>query len=1441
MLEYLNLGLDIGSTTCKVILIDNGNNILFSRYERHHANIKETVRCIIRDAYSNYKDRYVRVAITGSGGMSLAEALNVDFVQEVIASSKSISTFHPETDVVIELGGEDAKITYFGNSIEQKMNGTCAGGTGSFIDQMALLLQTDAEGLNNYAKNSTQIYPIAARCGVFAKTDVQPLLNEGVSKENIAISVLQAVVIQTISGLAAGNPIRGKVAFLGGPLFFLSELRKRFINTLKLREEDVIFPENGQLYVALGASLLAKESQSTKFRDFVSRFENIDSRNLAETSRMEPLFKDRKDYEKFKKRHDRYKVSRADLKTYKGNAYLGIDAGSTTTKIALIDEDKNLLFTHYESNRGTPLRSTIDALKKMYRQMPETCKIVYATCTGYGEGLIKKALKLDFGQIETVAHFKAADYFLDGVDFILDIGGQDMKSLKIKDGVINSILLNEACSSGCGSFLDTFAFSLKMSIDEFVKNAISSKRPIDLGSRCTVFMNSKVKQAQKEGADSFDISAGLCYSVVKNALYKVIKIKSPEDLGKKIVVQGGTFYNDAVLRAFEKLSGREVVRPDIAGVMGAFGCALISYERYQEGYKTSLLDEKSLNNFKVETNITRCKGCSNNCMLTINRFEDGDKFISGNRCEKGFGEKSENSALINLYNYKYRRLFSYESLPDERAIRGVIGIPRVLNIYENYPLWHTLLTELRFKVVLSDETSHDIYNLGIETIPSESVCYPAKLVHGHIQNLINKGIKNIFYPSVIYELVEDKNANNNYNCPIVTSYPEVIKNNMEQISEEKINFINPFIALDKPDSCAKQISDCLKKFHVSPDEADMAFKIALKEQKRFKKDIQKKGEQALKIIEEKGQKVVVLSGRPYHLDPHINHGIPEVITSLGLAVLTEDSIAHLSKRDENLRVINQWVYHSRLYKAAEFVKDKKNIELVQLNSFGCGLDAVTTDQVEEILRNNNKIYTQLKIDEVSNLGAIKIRLRSLKASMEEREKNNINPKKLREGKERIVFTKKMRKNHTILCPQLSPIHFDLLEAAFRYSGYDLVLLKDTNGAIDEGLKFVNNDACYPAIIVIGQLLNALKSGKYDLENTSVIMSQTGGGCRATNYIAFLRKALTDAGFGHIPVISINGKGFEKNPGFKFSFHLVRRGIQAILFGDLLMNVLYKTRPYEKVKNSANELYNTWNDRLKRYLKKPTRKDFEKLVEAIVRDFDNLERVSVRKPRVGLVGEILVKFHPTANNSVVKVVEDEGAEACVPPFIDFFLYGFYNSKFNYENLGRGKLNYTINTFIIEFIENYRSKMQKEFEKSKHFQSSPSIEVIAEGASKIMSLGHQMGEGWFLTGEMIELINDGVPNIICMQPFACLPNHVTGKGMLKKLKSLYKGANIVAIDYDPGASEVNQLNRIKLMMTNAFENFDKSYEHRDVPEKERSLKDIPRELLNERLKGYNHGIL
>lgn len=1401
--QTLLLGIDIGSTTLKATLLDENNQNIFSKYERHYADIPAKLKDILSEIASLYADCSVRTVITGSGGMKLAEKLGVTFVQEVVACAKAIRRYHPRTDVAIELGGEDAKITYFQGGIEQRMNGTCAGGTGSFIDQMASLLETDASGLNEMAKHSKMIYPIAARCGVFAKTDVQPLLNEGIAKEDIAVSILQAVVIQTISGLACGRPIRGNVAFLGGPLFFLSELRKRFIETLKLTEEQVVFPADSQLYVALGAAILAKEEVSFSFAELLARLCQVQPDH--QIKQLPVLFENREAYLSFVSRHQQHTVTRKPLETHTGRCFLGLDAGSTTTKLALIDEDGALLYSSYASNQGSPLKSGSKALSDLYEKLPKDATITYCAVTGYGEGLLKSALGIDIGEIETIAHYKAADFFLPGVNFILDIGGQDMKCLKIKDGTIDNILLNEACSSGCGSFLDTFASSMGLRIEEFANQALFAEHPVDLGSRCTVFMNSRVKQAQKEGASPSDISAGLSYSVIKNALFKVIKVKSPEDLGEKVVVQGGTFYNDAVLRGFELLTEREAVRPDIAGIMGAFGAALLAKERYEQGMVSTLISAEKLHEFEPHATISRCPKCSNHCLLTINHFPNGERFVAGNRCEKGAGTEKTKNEIPNLFAYKYKRVFDYRPLEAEKAERGAIGIPRVLNMYEDYPFWFTLLTELKFRVVLSSPSSHKLYEKGMETIPSESVCYPAKMVHGHIVDLIDKGVTTIFYPSVKYEKKEQLFADNHFNCPIVISYPEVIKNNVDAIRETtELQYLHPFLPIDKKEQLIEILIETFHDKNIGKQEVKRAAEHAYREQDRFKRDIQTEGEHVLAYMHKHHTKGIVLAGRPYHIDPYIHHGVPDMIASMGLSVLTEDAVAQFGNVKRPLRVVDQWAYHSRLYAAASFVSERDDLELVQLNSFGCGLDAVTTDQVQEILSETSKIYTVLKIDEINNLGAVRIRLRSLLAAMNERESRGYIRKRKELHYAKRGFEKEMRSKHTILAPQMSPIHFQFLQEAFRKSGYNLVVLPcDDDKAVDTGLKYVNNDACYPAILVVGQIISALQSGEYDLENTSVAITQTGGGCRATNYIGFLRKAMRDAGLDRIPVISISAQSIEKNPGFKYTLPFLHRAMVALVYGDLLMNVLYRVRPYEKNKGSANELYEKWTKRCLESMRSKKMR-FHEIILGIVSEFDALELNDEKKPRVGLVGEILVKFHPGANNNVVDMVEQEGAEAVMPSLMGFMYYCAYNGVINTKLLRDSKLKRNVSSLIIYVLERYETAMKKALAKSRHFQPGASIRAIAAYASDVLSLGHQTGEGWLLTGEMAELIHSGADNIICMQPFACLPNHVVGKGMIKELKRRNKDTNIVAIDYDPGASEVNQLNRIKLMIATAFEN-------------------------------------
>ncbi|MBD5494486.1 MAG: 2-hydroxyacyl-CoA dehydratase [Lachnospiraceae bacterium] len=1403
------LGIDIGSTTVKIAILNDKHQILFSDYKRHFANIKETLSDLLQCAYKELGNISLHPMITGSGGLTLANHLKVPFVQEVIAVSTSLQEFAPITDVAIELGGEDAKIIYFeGGNVEQRMNGICAGGTGSFIDQMASLLQTDAQGLNEYAKNYHSLYTIAARCGVFAKSDIQPLINEGATKEDLSASIFQAVVNQTISGLACGKPIRGHVAFLGGPLHFLSELKQSFIRTLKLDDEHIIDMENSHLFAAIGSALNAKDNICYTMQEMVDKLSS-DIKMEFEVERMEPLFVSKKEYDSFNKRHSLHHVKTADLASYQGKCFLGIDAGSTTTKAALVSEDGSLLYSFYSSNDGSPLKTAMRSIKEIYSLLPKGASIVRSCSTGYGEALMKAAFLLDDGEVETVAHYNAAAFFNPEVDCILDIGGQDMKCIKIKNQTVDSVQLNEACSSGCGSFIETFAKSLNYSVQDFANAALFAAHPIDLGTRCTVFMNSKVKQAQKEGADVSDISAGLAYSVIKNALFKVIKVSDASELGQNIVVQGGTFYNDAVLRSFEKIADCEVIRPDIAGIMGAFGAALIARANYTEGYKTTMLDIEKINSLQFETSMAKCKGCTNNCRLTINKFTGGRQYISGNRCERGIGKAKNENGVPNLFDYKLKRIFTYEPLPADEAVRGSVGIPRVLNMYENYPFWFTFFTRLKYRVVLSPVSNRKIYELGIESIPSESECYPAKLAHGHVTWLIKQGVDFIFYPALFYERDEFKDANNHYNCPIVTSYSENIKNNVEEIGRGEIIFRNPFMSFRD----LKTVTEALtKEFNELPitDVMD-ACKAAWEELEKARIDMQKKGEETLFYMEKNNKRGIVLAGRPYHIDPEINHGIPELINSYDIAVLTEDSVSHLALPERPLIVSDQWMYHSRLYAAASFVKTREDLDLIQLNSFGCGLDAVTTDQVNDILSGSDKIYTCLKIDEVNNLGAARIRIRSLLSAIKVREQKQKNRKINSSAFERVIFTEEMRKDYTILCPQMSPIHFDILQPAFSACGYHFeVLGNDNRRAVDVGLKYVNNDACYPSLMVVGQIMEALLSGKYDINKTAVIITQTGGGCRATNYIGFIRRALAKAGMQQVPVISLSLAGLESNPGFHLNADMLMRAAYGAVFGDIFMRCVYRMRPYEKEPGSVEAVHQKWLEKCREFVsgKHMNYFTFCKMCRQMIKDFDEIPITDEKKPRVGIVGEILVKYAPAANNYLVELLESEGAEAVVPDLLDFMLYCFYNQVYKAENLGTSKKAAAFCSLGIWAVEKLRGSASKAFRKSRHFEPPASIYSLVDYAKPIVNIGNQTGEGWFLTGEMVELIHSGVNNIVCAQPFACLPNHVVGKGVIKELRKQYPLSNIVAIDYDPGASEVNQLNRIKLMLSTAQKNLKKA---------------------------------
>ncbi|MDR1447983.1 MAG: acyl-CoA dehydratase activase-related protein [Candidatus Ancillula sp.] len=1479
-----NLGLDVGSTTVKVVALEDGINqdtieenqtprIVFSHYKRHHANIKTSILEILQNTAESLAAKYgsdiasrvrIRAALTGSAGMGIADSVGIKFVQEVIAETEAINRYNPDTDVIVELGGEDAKITYLKPTPEQRMNGTCAGGTGAFIDQMAILLKTDATGLNRLAQNYNELYPIASRCGVFAKTDLQPLINDGVPSEDLAASIFQAVATQTIAGLACGRAIRGKVVFLGGPLYFLPELREAFRRALKENVDEFTTPENAQLYVALGAALLAGKTITTPneqlptLQELISSLEKFSNKKSAETKRMRPLFKNVAEFEKFKKRHEEANVEILDLSAARGPLFLGLDAGSTTIKAVLIDEQDKIYYSFYSSNDADPVLKARSIVREILDKLPENAYIAQAFTTGYGEGLIKTALNLDGSEVETVAHYTAAEHFLPGVTSIIDIGGQDMKYLSIaRDslglGTIDSIAVNEACSSGCGSFLQTFATTMQKDIKEFAKLALEGPNPVDLGSRCTVFMNSSVKQAQKEGATISDISAGLAYSVIRNALYKVIKLRDTATLGTKVIVQGGTFLNDAVLRAFELLADIEVVRLNISGLMGAFGAAKLAKQQFEiTKTTTTMLNSEQLDSLTLDTQLQFCSICPNRCKLTVTSFSSGAKFVSGNRCEKGAAAYQTSvddgqitkEPLPNLYQYKYDRTFDrkyYKPLTQREAkkqgiqYRGKIGIPRALNMYENYPFWFTILSELGFEVKLSARSSHKLFEKGMESIVAENICYPAKLVHGAVVDLIDSGIKRIFYPCITFEVDETPDADNNYNCPIVANYPQVIVNNVEQLygnrvqkgqdKTAQIDFIYPYFSLKHKQHTAKRVWEEFKRFGISLEDAKRAVEKGYAEDNKFKLDIYAEGERVWKYAQENNIPVIVLAGRPYHLDPEINHGIPEAISLLGQVVMTEDIASALFDKGvangqledlkRPLRVMDQWMYHSRLYKAAAFVGQNDLVSIVQLVSFGCGLDAVTSDQVMEILRHFGDTFTLLKIDEVSNLGAAKIRLRSLLAARKARlekinskkqqdEKNNDNNNTY--GKKNQLFTKQMKETHTILCPQMSPMHFRLVQSVFTRTKYNLKILeKVTEEDIEVGLKYVNNDMCFPAIMVIGQLINALQSGKYDLGRTSVIMSQTGGMCRATNYISMLRMGLKMAGFGDIAVLSISTSGLEKHPGFKLGISQLIWAMRALVLGDVLQDVVLRTRPYEKQLGEVDELYEKWNNRICSWIEGSSRGNYKKMVNEIVDDFTKLELQDIpRKKRVGVVGEILVKFHPDANNNVIDVIEEQGCEAVLPGIFAFMTNKLYIAKWNWDNIKRGSRRAVVGKKLAGILaETFTKPVNKAYRKSGRFDLWPRMQEVVDYASTVTSIGVQAGEGWLLAGEIVELIHRGVPNIVCANPFACLPNHVTGRGIFQEIRRQYSNANIVSVDYDPGASKVNQLNRIKLMISAASE--------------------------------------
>lgn len=969
------LGIDVGSTTVKTVVISPDDEILFTSYERHLSKVKETALAQLKNLEAKYSSVPFKVCLTGSAGLGLSEKAGLPFVQEVQGAFLAVNKFYPQTDVVIELGGEDAKIIFLTGGLEERMNGSCAGGTGAFIDQMAALLDVDIDELDKMSLEYSKVYPIASRCGVFAKSDIQPLLNQGARREDVAMSIYRAVVDQTLSGLAQGREIKGNVLFLGGPLSFLKGLQKAFVDRLALKSSSAIFPPLAKVFMGLGAAIFAsKEKETWNLAEIEKK---ISSANLAENIIYgKPLFKDEQEYHAWLKDHRDFVAKRAKIENYEGKAYLGIDAGSTTTKLVLLSEKHEILFSSYTTNKGRPIDTIVKQLKNIYAKAGPNLVIASSAVTGYGESLIRSCLKVDFGLVETVAHYKAASYFEPDVDFIIDIGGQDIKCFKIKNHAIDSIMLNEACSSGCGSFIQTFANAMKMGVSDFAKLGLFAKHPVELGSRCTVFMNSSVKQAQKEGASLEDISAGLSSSIVKNAIYKVIRFRSADELGDKIVCQGGTFLNDAILRAFEIETGKKAIRPTLAGLMGAFGAALFAEEKGQE---SKLISKEELEKFSYRSFASICQGCGGHCNLTIILFNDKRSFISGNKCEKGEGRKIKSDEL-DLYAYKYKKLLQLRPMPLSK--RGKVGLPLSLAMYEQLPLWDAFFTALGFEVVLSDESNRDLYFKGQHTIPSDTVCYPAKLMHGHIESLLDKNVDFIFYPAASYNIDEGKTTNH-FNCPVVAYYGELLKKNNPRLTKD--NFRDPFIDLNNLSVTAKNLKNAFKDYSLSRHEIKKALIQGMAALDAYHQDIREKAKQIIDKAREEKKLIIVLAGRPYHIDPEINHGIDKLLNSLDMAIVSEDSIAYKTTAPVKTKVLNQWTYHARLYEAASYVTTQADMQLVQLVSFGCGVDAITADEVRRILEEGGKFYTQLKIDEINNLGAIKIRLRSLKAAIEEKQ------------------------------------------------------------------------------------------------------------------------------------------------------------------------------------------------------------------------------------------------------------------------------------------------------------------------------------------------------------------------------------------------------------------------------------------------------------------------
>ena len=1413
MSKIYKLGLDVGSTTAKCVVIDEHDNFIYTNYVRHNTHIVATVLELLDEIKQKIGENIIlSVKVTGSAGMGISEKAGIAFIQEVVAASEVVQRKYPDVRTLIDIGGEDSKMIFFfpDRPPDIRMNGSCAGGTGAFIDQMATLLNTPVQEFDRLAQQHDQVFPIASRCGVFAKTDVQNLISRNVSKENIAYSVLHAVCIQLINTLARGYDIVPKVMLIGGPFSFIPTLGKAALETLKLDEDQIVKTQHPTLLSAWGAAIHAIERTELPLSEFIQKLNDSSKIKVNESFRLKPLFNESLSFDNWKKKRKYIEIPRIELANYqKQTAFLGIDSGSTTTKITLISEDDELLFTYYAPNNGQSITALITGLAKLKEEIDASGKnivIARSGVTGYGEELLKAAFAIDDGLVETMAHFAAAKHIDPEVSFVMDIGGQDMKAIFISNGVVNHIELNEACSSGCGSFIETFAKSLNSNTIDFADAACKSSSPCDLGTRCTVFMNSKVKQALRENATMGDISAGLAFSVIKNAIHKVLKLHDMRKLGDHIVVQGGTFKNPAVFRALEQLTGAQIASSNIPELMGAYGSALVAKNHYQQDRSPSQfigLDhlEKALDN---KAKPSRCKGCENNCDIMIYRFANGQRYYSGNKCERFLSNnqhKDNNS--FNMFDYKNALLFdrTTQSNPDAKIN---IGIPRVLGQYENFPFWHTLLTQCGINVTLSPYSTHRIYEKGAGTVMSDSICFPAKLVHGHIMELIEQKVDRIFMPMVVFESAQFGNAVNSYNCPIVSSYAEVMHSAINPELKYGVPIDYPVINFTDIKLLKKGCINYLQSLGIVKKIATKAFTAALNAQAEFKQALYNKAVEVLNNAKQTGRDVFILAGRPYHSDSLINHKTPEILNALGCDVITEDSVlGSINQLSPELQICSQWSYPNRLYASATFVAEQaNNVQFVQLNSFGCGPDAIVTDECKAILESKGKTCTVIRVDEITATGSVRLRLRSIIESIR---MNRNQPLKTTERKKTAVFELQDKQRRTILAPFISDFYSPILPPIFALSGYKLETLpKPDKSSVEWGLKYCNNEICYPATIIVGDIIKALRSGKYNRDEVAIGITQTGGQCRASSYLSLIKKAMISNGFEDIPIISLSTGNINEieQPGFKINWlKTLPITFFAMLFADSLSKMYYATAPRARVKKQADQLKEYYTRKLQQLI---TERKGHKAIYALLADavnhFNQVETLNKECPQIGIVGEIYVKYNSFGNQHSVEWLVEQGIEPVIPPMIEFFAQCFVNYDSNIDNYLSAK-NYV--SYLLYFFEKvaqrYINKTNQILAGFKYYQPFHSIRDMAKKAQEILNLSNQFGEGWLIPAGIMTFAEHGINNVISLQPFGCIANHVVSKGVEKRMRDLYPKLNLLYLDFDDGAGEVNVLNRLHFMVS------------------------------------------